>query len=62
MKENPQKSIAHKAGQDKLSPFASLGRLHLLSQMDWIFIHIFIWKKYVDFDLHQGKILKQGLF
>jgi hypothetical protein len=41
MKENPQKSIAHKAGQDKLSPFASLDRLHLLSQMDWIFIYIF---------------------
>jgi len=42
MKENPQKSIAHKAGQDKLSPFASLGSLYLLSQMDWIFTRIYI--------------------
>ncbi len=62
MKENPQKSIANKAGQDKLSPFASLGSLHLLSQMNLIFIHIFTWKKYVRFDLGQGNILKRVLF
>jgi hypothetical protein len=62
MKERPQKSIAHKAGQDKLSPFAYLVRLHLYHKWIGFSFRFLFEKKQVRFDLDQGNILKQVLF